>query len=50
MRGRHASALWLYGWLRDHRVRIAAIDRLAAWAGARADAPYAEIVRAACAR
>ncbi len=50
MKRRHDSALWLYQQLRDHRVRLAAVDRLAAWAGARPGAAYGEIVRAACQR
>lgn len=45
--GKPGSMFWLALAMRDPRVSLEAVDRLAAWAGARPDAGYGEIARAA---
>lgn len=46
-RRKPGNMFWLALAMRDPRVSLEAVDRLAAWAGARPGAGYGEIARAA---
>ena len=47
---RREAEAWLLARMRDHRVSMAALDRMAAWAGAPASGSLRDIARAVAAR